>query len=168
MEKTLSRTKKYWIGNVQHYFFTSREELDKYNVNVWGEEKVASYKREEIDDVERSYQLYTSNKENNGYDDNDNTTSTSSQTDGFKLENWKIVTDKDKLAKCWTVATKEVKKNLKAPSFAKFPFSAISDGVEILQDCNYYCVHCWVEAENSFRAKIKNDFAVLIEEKMDL
>lgn len=155
---------KYWTGNVQHYFFASQEELDKYNINVWGEEKVASCKQEEIDDAERSYQRYISNKENNGYADNDNT-ATSPQTAGFKLENSKIVTDKDKLAKCWTVATKEVKKNLKAPSSAKFPFSAISDGVEILQDRNYYCVHGWVEAENSFGAKIKNDFVVLIEEK---
>ncbi|WP_102269587.1 hypothetical protein [Massilicoli timonensis] len=84
-------------------------------------------------------------------------------TKGFNIENEKVVTDKNILARCWTVAIKEVKSNLKSPSSAKFPFSAISNGVEILQDRNYYCVHGWVETDNSFGAKIKSEFIVLID-----
>lgn len=117
--------------------------------------------------INNSTVLLVRGKKNDVFENKHSSTSTSSQQtkDGFTLENATKVTDNNLLAKCWTVATEEVKSNLKSPSSAKFPFSAISDGVEILKDRNYYCVYGWVDAENSFGAKIRSEFVVLIEEK---
>lgn len=151
---------KYWTGNTEHYYFLTVDEINKEQVSKFGEEKVESIIQEEKNKAEQNYKYYVARKENSN-----NVGSFQTPIQGFVLENSKKVTDKDILVKCWTVATENVKNNLKSPSSAKFPFSAISDGVEILQDRNYYCVHGWVEADNSFGAKIKNDFIVLIEER---
>lgn len=70
------------------------------------------------------------------------------------------VTDDSILSKCWVCAEDTVKTQLKAPSTAEFPFSYGSDGVQILQQGNYYYVKGWVDAENSFGAMIRNDFVV--------
>lgn len=163
--------------------FSQDGTVNYFNKN--GEDSVGEYTIDEntivIDGTEFNYKFIGNNlemtyndstvtlvrgekKEITGNNSNDESDSFQS-TKGFSIENAKVVTDKGVLAKCWTVATKEVKNNLKSPSSAKFPFSAISDGVEILQDRNYYCVHGWVEADNSFGAKIKSDFIVLIEER---
>lgn len=87
-------------------------------------------------------------------------------TYGFDISQAKRVTDRDVLIDCWTVAEFAVKDQLKVPSSAKFPFSAIDSDVEIYQDGNQYCVISWVEAENSFGASVKSKFVVLIEKRM--
>ena len=46
------------------------------------------------------------------------------------------------------------------PIRTEFPFSYGSDGVQILQQGDYYYVKGWVDAENSFGAMIRNDFVV--------
>lgn len=51
-----------------------------------------------------------------------------------------MVNDKDTLVACRTLAKEEVKRNLKSPSSAEFPFSAIDSDVVIMKDVNHYCV----------------------------
>lgn len=152
--------KKYITGNPQHYYFLSTDEINKYYLDKYSQEKIEEYKQSETEWAEYAYNSYLNEQNNN----NNSSNNSSSINDGFILENSQIVTDKDILVKCWTVATEEVKKNLKSPSTARFPFSAISQDVDILKDGNYYCVVSWVEAENSFGATIRSDFVVLIKE----
>ena len=84
---------------------------------------------------------------------------------GFDMSRAKKVTDRNVLVACWTVAEFAVKDQLKSPSSAKFPFSAIDSDVEIYQDGNQFCVISWVQAENSFGSSIKSQFVVLIEKR---
>lgn len=98
-------------------------------------------------------------------DSNDIIVDDSYYDNSFDIDNAVKVTDRDTLVTCWTKATSVVKRNLKSPSSAKFPFSAIDSDVLIMQDGNQYCVISWVEADNSFGATIRSKFVVLLEEK---
>lgn len=72
------------------------------------------------------------------------------------------LTDEEK-SYCWYLATNAVKAQLKSPSSAKLPFAYNSDGVSIFQTGSTIFVVGWVEAENSYGAMLRNDFAVTIE-----
>jgi hypothetical protein len=88
-----------------------------------------------------------------------NTSSSSSTTSNYSKE-----PSKDNKTFAWTAAVSVVKENLKAPSTAKFPFSAISDGVTIKETgLNVFQVTAWVEAQNDFGAKPRKSFTVTIE-----
>lgn len=73
------------------------------------------------------------------------------------------VSDSGDRAFAWTVAQKEVKSMLKSPSTAKFPFSSISNGVEITHNGTTYIVNAYVDAQNSFGAEVRNNFTVKFE-----
>lgn len=62
----------------------------------------------------------------------------------------------------WAAAKREVKGILKAPSTAKFPFSYLNEDIEEV-DINTFVVESYVDAENSFGAKIRVDFMVKLE-----
>lgn len=70
------------------------------------------------------------------------------------------VTDDDELGTCWALAKDVVKANLKSPSSAKFPFSYGDSDVSITKSEDTYIVKAWVDAENSFGAKLRNNFTV--------
>lgn len=70
-----------------------------------------------------------------------------------------IISDEEK-GFAWAVAEREVKDRLKAPSKAKFPFSYGSDGVNISKSGDTYTVKAWVDAENSYGAKLRSNFTV--------
>lgn len=73
------------------------------------------------------------------------------------------VTDSDDLTVCWLLSKDEVKQQLKSPSSAKFPFSYADEDVMITKSGNTYTVKSWVDAENSFGAKIRCNFDVKLE-----
>lgn len=62
----------------------------------------------------------------------------------------------------WTIAKDEVKSRLKSPRTAKFPFSSISDGVDITKAGDIVTVKSYVDAQNSFGAEIRSNFTVKI------
>ncbi len=62
----------------------------------------------------------------------------------------------------WTIAKDEVKKRLKSPSTAKFPFAANSEGVSITKSGDYVTVNAYVDAQNSFGAMLRSNFVVRI------
>lgn len=66
------------------------------------------------------------------------------------------------MATCWSLAKDVVKSQLKSPSSAKFPFSYADEDVSIMKSGNTYTVKAWVDAENSFGAKLRSDFTVTI------
>lgn len=74
------------------------------------------------------------------------------------------VEDSDEKVKCWILAEREVRKKLKSPSSAKFPFSASSEDVSIYKNSrgDKYYVSAWVEAENSYGAMIRSNFVVTL------
>ena len=59
----------------------------------------------------------------------------------------------------WTAATDVVKNNLKAPSTAEF---CSKSSANIEQHGNTWTIKGYVDAENSFGAKLRNDFTVVI------
>lgn len=61
----------------------------------------------------------------------------------------------------WTAAQQAVKENLKAPSTAKFPFGYTDEYIQKI-DSKTFIVKSHVDAENSFGAKVRNDFSVTI------
>ena len=62
----------------------------------------------------------------------------------------------------WHVAMRFVEKRLKAPSTAKFP-NQWDNGVEIKRtDNSTFCVSAFVDAENSFGAKIRQHWSVTV------
>ncbi|NHI49037.1 hypothetical protein FDE94_14510 [Clostridium botulinum] len=71
-----------------------------------------------------------------------------------------------------TTAQGVVKKNLKSPSTAKFPWSFkeynIQESKSDNKDMVIYTVTGYVDAENSFSAKIRNNFIVKMECTKDL
>lgn len=69
------------------------------------------------------------------------------------------VEDNEKGA-CWALAEDVVKSNLKSPSTAKFPFSYGDEGVSFSKSNEIYTVTGWVDAENSYGAKLRNKFVV--------
>ena len=69
------------------------------------------------------------------------------------------VEDNEKGA-CWALAEDVVKSNLKAPSTAKFPFSYADEGVSFSKANGIYTVTGWVDSENSYGAKLRNNFTV--------
>jgi len=60
-------------------------------------------------------------------------------------------------AMAYSVATKHVKINLKAPSTATFPSYSEVKNIKNIGKCTYL-VSSYVDAENSFGAKIRNNF----------
>ena len=66
----------------------------------------------------------------------------------------------DEKGACWALAEDVVKANLKSPSSAKFPFSYADEGVAFSKSGNLYTVTGWVDAENSYGAKLRNNFTV--------
>lgn len=88
--------------------------------------------------------------------------SSGSSSGGSSSEKWVKETNDDYLGICWALAEKAVKNKLKSPSSAKFPFSYGSNGVSIQSSGNNYKVTAYVEAENSFGAKLKKNFVVYL------
>lgn len=86
----------------------------------------------------------------------------SSSSGSSSSEKWVKETNDEYLATCWVLAKSSVKNRLKSPSSAKFPFSYGSDGVSIQSSGNKYKVTAYVEADNSFGAKLKKDFVVYL------
>ncbi|MHB9947305.1 hypothetical protein CF095_18365 [Clostridium botulinum] len=80
--------------------------------------------------------------------------------------------EEDKRATLITTAQKTVKENLKAPSTAKFPWSfdeyKIKETNSDNKDMTIYYISGYVDAENSFGAKLRNNFIVKMECKKDL
>lgn len=72
------------------------------------------------------------------------------------------VTDDDERNICWSLARDVVEAQLKSPSSAKFPFSYADKDVSITKSGDTYTVKSWVDAENSFGAKLRSDFTVTI------
>lgn len=68
----------------------------------------------------------------------------------------------DEKAFAWTAATMEVKKKLKSPSTAKFPFSYNNEHIK-KSGSGKFQVISYVDAENSFGATIRTNFVVEIE-----
>lgn len=136
----------------------------------------SDYMIDKIDDGQNKYEIYGKTVKKNGKEIYDGfSTKEDTETDESKDVPDEIedaintygpdapmyeVTDDDILSKCWVCAEDTVKNQLKAPSTAEFPFSYGSDGVQILQQGDYYYVKGWVDAENSFGAMIRNDFVV--------
>ncbi|SFQ07305.1 hypothetical protein SAMN04487928_11761 [Butyrivibrio proteoclasticus] len=71
------------------------------------------------------------------------------------------VTDDDRTL-YWTIAENEVKKHLKSPRTAKFPFSSISEGVDITKAGDTVTVKSYVDAQNSVGAEVRTYFTVKI------
>lgn len=88
--------------------------------------------------------------------------SSGSSSGSSSSEKWVKETNDDYLGICWALAEKAVKNKLKSPSSAKFPFSYGSNGVSIQSSGNNYKVTAYVEAENSFGAKLKKNFVVYL------
>ncbi|NFO71964.1 hypothetical protein FDC51_17765 [Clostridium botulinum] len=88
-----------------------------------------------------------------------------------KETNEKAIKEENK-ATLITTAQEVVKKNLKTPSTAKFPWSfgeyKIQESKSENEDMIIYTVTGYVDAENSFSAKIRNNFIVKMECKKDL
>ena len=74
---------------------------------------------------------------------------TSSSQSGFGIDEYDA----------WTAATDVVKNNLKAPSTAEF---CSKSSATIEQHGNTWTIKGYVDAENSFGAKLRNDFTVVI------
>jgi hypothetical protein len=68
----------------------------------------------------------------------------------------------DNKAYAWTAAIREVKDRLKSPSSAKFPFSYSQQDIKEVSPSTFV-VNSYVDAENSFGAKLRVDFMVKIE-----
>jgi hypothetical protein len=91
------------------------------------------------------------------YHDNSSASTTSTSSDVY------TTSEPSDLEKgfAWGAAIIAVKENLKAPSTAKFPFSYSSADIKKI-DINTFVVKSYVDAENSFGAKIRNNFTVTI------
>ncbi|NFM25195.1 hypothetical protein FDB84_12300 [Clostridium sporogenes] len=78
----------------------------------------------------------------------------------------------DNKATLISTAKEVVKKNLKAPSTAKFPWSfgeyKIQESKSENKDMVVYTVSGYVDAENSYGAKLRNNFIVKLECTKDL
>lgn len=61
----------------------------------------------------------------------------------------------------WAAAKQTVEENLKAPSTADFPFGYFNQKIKEV-DYNVFEVNSYVDAENSFGAKIRSNFSVRI------
>lgn len=145
------------------------------NVEVSGEKLLADriiYVKTSIGEYSFDYNglklpngtLYT--KKNTDITTNDTTTYTNTDTSNTYTDVYSTPqepSDNDK-AFAWTAAKAVVKDNLKAPSTAKFPFSY---GNEYIKEISYntFLVKSYVDAENSFGAKIRNNFSVTIIKK---
>lgn len=102
---------------------------------------------------------YASNN-NNRSSSNASTKSGSGNSLYSSSDKWVTETNDDYKVACWTLAKSAVKNKLKSPSSAKFPFSYSSSGVSIQSSGTNYKVTAYVEADNSFGAKIKTNFVV--------
>lgn len=89
------------------------------------------------------------------------TTSSSSSTSSYRA-----VTDRDTLVDVWYVATQFVEDKLKSPKSAEFPRYNDSS-VEIKSAGNSYKVTGYVDADNSFGAKVRVPFIVVMEKSGD-
>lgn len=70
-------------------------------------------------------------------------------------------------AEAWYIAMEFAKKDLKAPATADFP-SQFADGVKITDNGGgKYTIQGYVDAENSFGAKIRQHFIVEVEKQPD-
>ncbi|MDD4805134.1 MAG: hypothetical protein PHN69_08405 [Candidatus Pacebacteria bacterium] len=96
-------------------------------------------------------------QDNNLSSDNITSDNTISQNDA--TTDSETVEDNEKGA-CWALAEDVVKSNLKSPSTAKFPFSYGDEGVSFSKTNGIYTVTGWVDAENSYGAKLRNNFTV--------
>lgn len=74
---------------------------------------------------------------------------------------YSIEPNDDDKAFAWTAALQVVKENLKAPSTAKFPFSYYGQDIKEVA-YNTFIVNSYVDAENSFGAKLRSNFMVKI------
>ncbi len=72
----------------------------------------------------------------------------------------------DEKAFAWTAAIQEVKARLKAPLTAKFPFSYYGQYI-MKSGSSTFIVESYVDAENSFGAKLRSNFKVVIEKTGD-
>lgn len=68
--------------------------------------------------------------------------------------------DTERLTYLSTIAENAVKDNLKAPSTAEFPQFYKYEYIQSKEEADTYFVFGYVDAENSFGAKLRNDFAV--------
>lgn len=76
------------------------------------------------------------------------------------------VTDKKTLSEVWAMAQLFIKDKLKSPSSAKFPTYG-DDKVSITYSGDYYKITGYVDADNSFGAKIRSTFSLVLKRDDD-
>lgn len=72
------------------------------------------------------------------------------------------VTDDNTLGEVWAMSQSFVKEQLKSPKSADFP-TYRDDNIHITNSGDYYKVSGYVDAENSFGAKLRNTFLLVLE-----
>lgn len=174
-----------FIGKVEYIMFKIEEELTAEQIEELSKH-ILKYTGKENSDDKREYlpikinyskeskywidcdindRYYLINPE---YGSDDSTEEIKNYTDceesilHLELDNTKHKVDEnsDSAEKCWNLTKDYVLKNLKVPSSATFPNNK-TDCV-ITREGNVYKVTSYVEAENSFGAKIKTYFVVTL------
>jgi hypothetical protein len=75
-------------------------------------------------------------------------------------------TELSKTVDAWILVENHVKKSLKSPGSAKFPFAASKDCVTKESDSTYF-INCYVDSQNSFGALIRTYFQARVEFNSD-
>ena len=73
-----------------------------------------------------------------------------------------VVKETGDILTAYTVARSEVKKRLKAPSTAKFPFESYKNVTKRYEN-QIYVVESYVDAQNAFGAMIRSNYKVKLE-----
>jgi hypothetical protein len=95
-------------------------------------------------------------------EEKNNSASTTNNDSDLEYNSSQEPSDNDKTI-VWVATQKIITDNLKSPNSAKFPFSYNSEGVKIQEvGLNTFTVSSYVDANNSFGAKIRNYFTVTI------
>ena len=100
----------------------------------------------------------------NNIQNSSSSSSSSSKTN--TTTSYRAVTDEDILFEVWYVATEFVKDELKSPKSAEFP-RCNDSSVKITFAGNSYMVTGYVDADNSFGAKIRTPFVLVLEKNGD-
>lgn len=172
------------LENVKINILNKNQMNDWYNINIVSPDfSDLSYEKmleldEKLEDVKnasvKSYisnsntytiyfnTIYKNNKNiYNGYHNSNAHNSTQESQSGSSSDNYSSsqVTDDEK-GFAWAAAEQEVKARLKSPSTAKFP---TYNSATITKNGNKYKISGYVDAENSFGAKVRVTFTVNIE-----
>ncbi|MGD8189066.1 hypothetical protein ACQCN2_03595 [Brevibacillus ginsengisoli] len=83
-----------------------------------------------------------------------------------KSDSYSVEPSEDNKAFAWTASIEAVKDKLKTPSTADFPFSYLNEDIKEV-GINTFVVKSYVDAENSFGAKIRSNFTVKIKKTGD-